>query len=136
MGHLTWAALVRRESLSIFTSIYAFIRRCYFASHALWPSLQRELRQFSALLPLLTADLSLRWSGVATVSDASEIGFAVLERAVGETNAGSWGRQAETWRYRCEAAVQARAHALGDPLNIDVQSLEIDPRAYSLCSSR
>ena len=83
----------------------------------------RELRQFSALLPLVCAFTNLAWSPVASISDSSSYGYAILEKDVGCEVSGRWGRHAEKWRYRHEDSTRAREHALGDPLCVDPSSL-------------
>ena len=129
LGHITWACLLRRESLSVFGACYSFAKRCGKRRAAVWPSVYRELRQTSFILPLMCAQASLPWDDVVLASDSSDSGYGVLERTVGAATAGRWGRVSERWRFDFEEATKARAHALSDPLNIDVESLRIQPGA-------
>ena len=123
IGHLTWAAMLRRESLSVLSSCYSFSRQLQSGTARLWPTVRRELRQFAALLPLLCAEIGLPWDSTAYCSDSSDTGYAVLSRDVGVSTCSTWGRLNERWRFDYEDAVKARSHALGDPTLIDPVSL-------------
>lgn len=70
VGRWTWCMLVRRESLSAFSSVYRF-GAIVTESAALWPSVRAELEVAVGLMPLLFADLSLGWFKHAVASDAS-----------------------------------------------------------------
>ena len=72
VGHCTWIGLLRRESLSIFSSVYAFIKRFKKSRGVPWFSVRRELTQFSALLPLLVPEWDLEWSPQVVCTDSSE----------------------------------------------------------------
>ena len=123
LGHITWALLLRREMLSILNASYSVIRQCYDKASFLWPSVLRELRQIVSLLPLICTNTSLPWDPITTVSDASDEGFAVLERNVGSDICGKRGRNSERWRYDYEDSAAARRHALGDPTFLDPGTL-------------
>ena len=53
VGHYTWAALLRRESLSILAATYRFIDLAGDREWRLWSSVRRELRWAVMLLPFL-----------------------------------------------------------------------------------
>ena len=72
LGHCTWSALLRRESLCIFGAVYKFARLVGERKALLWPSVLRELRQFSSLIPLLISQLWIPWSPQVYVTDASD----------------------------------------------------------------
>ena len=65
VGHITWAMLLRRESLSILSSVYAFTHAFYNSPQPLWNSVRRELRQVAALLPLLVSNFGQLWGNFA-----------------------------------------------------------------------
>ena len=46
VGHMTHYAMVRRELLCIFHTLYRFIQKCYWVRERLWPSVQAEIRAF------------------------------------------------------------------------------------------
>ena len=69
----------------------------------------------------------MEWDSTVYVSDASDVGFGVRRRVLPADLVGSWGRQSETWRFRREAAIAAREHALKDPLSIDEETLRLRP---------
>ena len=115
MGHLTWAALSRREFLSIFNSVYKFIGEHQDCSGALWGSVREELFLARSLLPLLFSEFDLPWNPTLTCTDSCETGFGVCETHCGAQAARDIGRTSEKWRYLFEDSVSARAHAL-EPL--------------------
>ena len=123
VGHITWAALLRRESLSFLSGCYKFMRESGTREVILWPVVARELRQVSALLLLVCAFTNLAWNPVASIFGSSSYGYATLEKNVGCEVSGRWGRHAEKWRYRHEDSTRAREHALRDPLRVDPVSL-------------
>ena len=91
VGHITWALLLRRECLSILSSVYVFIKRFYQEPALIWPSVRRELEQVAALLPLVVSNFGLRWDPVVLASDASDFGYGVMQQDVGSEIVGSWG---------------------------------------------
>ena len=79
VGHLSFLALLARESLSCFNANYKWIHAHERDSVApLWPSVRRELRGFQGLVPLLRRDLRATWSPTVLCTDASPTGFGVL----------------------------------------------------------
>jgi hypothetical protein len=78
MGHWTWACLVRRPSLSVFTSVYHFIRSAGPVRFVIWNSVRRELHTAMGLAPLLTASLDAVQFRTVVASDASTVGLGVV----------------------------------------------------------
>lgn len=111
IGHCTWIALLRRESLSVFSSVYAFINKHRHHSALMWSTVHKELRQFRDILPLLYSDLTASWCPSITASDSSPYGVGVCSRVLDPELVGSIGRTCERWRYHFEDAVAARKHA-------------------------
>ncbi|CAE7297688.1 unnamed protein product [Symbiodinium sp. CCMP2456] len=122
VGHFTFAMMVRRECLSVFSAVYKYIRfkgqsdpscRPQQAHGLLWRAAQQELVQASSILPLMCTSLDLPWSPVVTATDASEIGYGVCQRHLGCDQVAQVGRSCERWRYAVEGAIKARSNALG-----------------------
>ena len=97
VGHATFVALIRRESLSCFSEVYIFIRRFGKERGVLPPAVRKELSVFSGLIPLLVANLQAQWSPEVLMCDASFYGRGSLPggsrrhlcaRWVGTTNDG------------------------------------------------
>lgn len=95
VGRWTWATLVRRPALSIFSAVYRFIecasavtsvapatkrRRRPRASRTfdIWKTCERELQIMIALAPLLVQDLSALWFERVTATDACETGQGLV----------------------------------------------------------
>ena len=123
LGHITWACLLRPETQAIISSCYVFIRPSYSKVAFMWGSVLRELRQVSALLPLMHADIGAEWDERVIVSDASDYGYGVLERDLPVSKVSEWGRTAEHWRYMLEDSTKARAIALADPTTVGPSTL-------------
>ena len=117
-GHLTWAMISRRESLSIMAGIYAFVRRAGLKPIPLWPSVVRELAWLRATLPLWSCRLDLPWSASVHCSDASPYGRGVCERRLPLDIIAELGRANEKWRYKTVNAITARRHALSSASDI------------------
>ena len=100
VGHLTFAALFKRESLAVFRSVYDFIGRDYTVPVALWPSVRRELQMMKGLLVLLRRRLDRPWSSSVLATDACETGHASVLREVGLGRVASVGSWQERWRYK------------------------------------
>ena len=79
IGHWSFLLLIRRELLGVFAAVYTFIAKSYGRRQRLWPSVKRELRWASALLPLAYANWRLAWHPKLTAFDASPWGFGVTE---------------------------------------------------------
>ncbi|CAK0891391.1 unnamed protein product, partial [Prorocentrum cordatum] len=61
LGHMGFISLVRRESLSVFDTVFAFIRRVYNEEAPLWASVVRELTIWGGVSPLLRRNLKVQW---------------------------------------------------------------------------
>ncbi|CAK0847592.1 unnamed protein product, partial [Prorocentrum cordatum] len=70
VGHMGFISLVRRESLSVFDTLFAFIRRFYSEEAPLWPSVINELAIWEGIAPLLWRNLKA--AAAAAVSDDPE----------------------------------------------------------------
>ena len=112
VGHFTWSAMVRRESLSIVSACYEFIRTFREKTAELWPSVVKELCWMRSILPMLRRDLSASWDSTITATDASNAGFGVCERHIDTRQVGNIGRVSERWRFNTEDAIHARKHAM------------------------
>ena len=112
VGHCTYCGLVNRCSLSIFHSVYKFIKKNYSQTCALWKSVAAELRAFAGIMPALRADWSRPWNGEVVASDASEEGFGVCSRAWPASLAAQVGRTAERDRFKRAGGHNARESAL------------------------
>ncbi|CAE8588527.1 unnamed protein product [Polarella glacialis] len=132
IGHCTWIALLRRESLSVFSSVYAFCQKHRSTAVELWPSVKKELIWFKSILPLLTVSLSSPWYNTVTASDSSPAGYGVCTRKLSSEKVASIGRVSEKWRFRCEDAINARHRALRPKL-FEPES-EPCPNAAALCA--
>ena len=78
VGRWTWAALVRRPFLAVFSAVYRFIDSAQQSVFILWPSVRRELATAAALAPLLWAPLSPPLHRHALATDASLLGQGVV----------------------------------------------------------
>jgi hypothetical protein len=85
VGRWTWAALVRRPSLSIFNSVYAFGQRFGDWIMPLWASCRRELNMMMGIAPLLFGSLSLPYCPWMVATDASMTGIGVVSTPIPAT---------------------------------------------------
>jgi hypothetical protein len=86
VGRWTWAFLVRRCALSVFSSVYRFIECADHRVFDLWPSVRNELLVACGLVPLLHVCLSSRWFPHVIATDASEGGLGVVATSVEEAS--------------------------------------------------
>ncbi|CAK0883778.1 unnamed protein product, partial [Prorocentrum cordatum] len=116
LGHCTFVALLCREHLSIFNSVYSFVRRLrHCTAVPLWESVRWELNAFSSLLGLISRSMLVAWSPTVVCSDASFWGFGLVSKGFSEDLAGSVGVFSERWRFLEGNNVQSRAWAgVGD----------------------
>jgi len=122
IGSCTFAGLVRRESLSIFSSVYVYMNRLGERRGRLWPAVRRELRWFCALVPLLCRQLDAPWSEEVYVTDASLWGRGVCIGTREPSMVAQAGRVSERWRFkRDEEAELALGGQLGE------QGLDVAP---------
>eukprot|EP00438_Fugacium_kawagutii_P024261 Skav223122 [mRNA] locus=scaffold419:830256:833692:- [translate_table: standard] len=112
VGHCTYVGLLNRCSLSVFHSVYKFIKSHYNHSTPLWASVQAELRAFCGLLPLLKADWLRPWCEQVTVSDASEEGYGVCCSSWKSSAVAQVGRCPERERFKRLGPHSARESAL------------------------
>ena len=123
VGNGTFAGLIRREVLSVFSSVYAFIDRVGTSRQKLWPSVRKEIRWFITLLPLLRRRFDAPWSTTATCTDASLWGMGVVESQRPLNKIKEAGKHNDRWRFSRTEEVRktARASAMavasrrGDP---------------------
>ena len=111
LGHATFCCLNNRLTLSIWHTVYKFIRGNYLESKPLWDSVRDELQCCLGLLIYMESSWKLPWCPRSYASDASEAGWGV---AVGNWTSGECagvGRQAERRRFKLEHASKARRHA-------------------------
>ena len=78
IGRWTWAMLVNRPTLSVFSAVYRFIEVAGARRFALWPAAALELAVIVALAPLLVARLSAPDYPSFIATDASEHGQGVV----------------------------------------------------------
>ncbi|KAL0630595.1 hypothetical protein Q9L58_010558 [Maublancomyces gigas] len=78
VGRWTWAMLVRRPAMSIFSAVYRFIECAHDSSYTIWPSVRRELLAATGIAPLLYASIRCDWSPIVIASDASELAAGVV----------------------------------------------------------
>ncbi|CAK0805153.1 unnamed protein product, partial [Prorocentrum cordatum] len=80
-GHMGFISLVRRESLSVFDTLFAFIRRFYYEEAPLWPSVINELTIWEGIAPLLWRNLKASWGPSLCAVDASPTGLGAAAAA-------------------------------------------------------
>ncbi|CAK0835808.1 unnamed protein product [Prorocentrum cordatum] len=114
LGHATFCGLVRRETLSVFATVYPLIKRHYDQPAPLcWGS---------------------DWNPLVVATDASETGYGICTRWFAAEDVAAVGRCRERDRYPAEGRVGARAAALGaepppcEPLDVEgCADLQPDP---------
>ena len=112
LGHCTYAGLVRREVLSVFSASYAFVQANYWERQEMWASVREELCCFRGLLIFLSSDWVLPWNRCVTASDASESGFGVTSTMIDATEVARVGRVAERSRFRLDLELAPRQRAM------------------------
>ena len=70
LGMWVWAALLRRETLSIPAVVFQFTRELAGTCSCWWPSARREVRAMAAVLPLMWADVGAPISNLCLATDA------------------------------------------------------------------
>ena len=114
LGHITFIALGRRETLSIFGECYTFIQKHYRTEVPLWKSVRFELNVWDGIAPLVVQDLRSPWVPQISAVDASEWGLGVCVGEVSVDECRELGRYNERWRFRLKNASRARAFILAD----------------------
>eukprot|EP00438_Fugacium_kawagutii_P004403 Skav208531 [mRNA] locus=scaffold3037:66464:70014:+ [translate_table: standard] len=127
LGHITFIALGRRESLSIFGECYTFMQRRYRAVVPLWKSVRKELEIWDGISPLIVQDLRSAWVPQVCAVDASEWGLGVCVGDVGREACKKMGRYNERWRFRLKAASKARAFIHTDDHDRVGDLIAVDP---------
>ena len=112
LGHITFCCLCNRQLLCIFSAIYKFIKRCYFAPAKLWDSVRIELWAFRSLMIYLHSDWWRPWNPLVSASDSSLEGYGVSVSFWDPQQVASCGRRLERSRFRKQASTAARSHAL------------------------
>ena len=112
LGHITFCCLCNRQLLCIFSAIYKYIRRCYFAPPKLWDSVRVELWAFRSLMVYLHSDWWRPWNPMVSASDSSLEGYGVSVSFWDPRAVASCGRRLERSWFRKEASTAARKHAL------------------------
>jgi len=74
VGGWTWASLVRRECLSVFRSVYRFIKVADTRYYNIWNSVKDELKTMIGLAPFMFSDLTSTWCNKIIATDASSVG--------------------------------------------------------------
>lgn len=82
VGSWTWAMLVQRPSLSLFSSVYQFIQRCGESTAPITEGVRRELNDVCAIAPILTASLSGPTLPQLIATDSSEGMYGVCTATV------------------------------------------------------
>ena len=99
LGHATFCCLSNRMTLSVFHTIYKFIRKRYYASKPLWDSVRDELQCCLGLLICMESSWRLPWCERSYASDASESGWGVAIGDWTRAESASVGRQSERRRF-------------------------------------
>ena len=79
LGHITFLCLMRRELLSIFHTVYRFVRESCTKFQRLWNSAREELDAFLGAMVFVEADWGQPWTPYVYASDASLLGFGVSQ---------------------------------------------------------
>ncbi|CAK0791906.1 unnamed protein product, partial [Prorocentrum cordatum] len=121
LGHWCWAAILRRELLSVFAQTYRYIALAGSRRWRLWPCVEAELRRAAALVCFALVDAKRPYSTVVTASDASGAsrhdfgGYGAMETDWDLESVRAAAGQAEKWRWCVSDAIAARAQTLGLP---------------------
>eukprot|EP00929_Paragymnodinium_shiwhaense_P052284 TRINITY_DN261_c0_g1_i1.p1 TRINITY_DN261_c0_g1~~TRINITY_DN261_c0_g1_i1.p1 ORF type:complete len:1369 (+),score=112.09 TRINITY_DN261_c0_g1_i1:1521-5627(+) len=145
LGHCTFVALVRRESLAVFRAIYAFVSRHRADGPVrLWSSVRRELEAFRGLLPLLWVNLRAPWSSRVVCTDASPWGYGCVQMRADEGAVKTAGRCCDRWQFSRQQEHSFRGHALAAPVTepsttdmgwFDTVAKLLESREWNLVSS-
>ncbi len=112
LGHCTFIGLTNRLLLSVFHSIYAFIRKNYRTPTRLWDSVKEELIAFRGLMIFLQSDWARPWNELVSCSDSSTTGYGVSTAFWPRDAVGECGRVLERTRFRRVGGCDARESAL------------------------
>ena len=102
IGHMSFVALLRRDTLACFEEVYKYIKQDFSENHFVWESVLRELDLFSNLLPLIVVDWNAGWSDAIHMCDASGEGLGVVASRAPVDEVRSAGSVREKWRWKHE----------------------------------
>ena len=100
VGHAVALLLLRREVLSLPSSVYGYIRASCEKSQPLSASCRQELQWIQAMLPTVFADMKRPWHPGVGAFDASPWGAGVTAARRGLSDVQAAGRQPERLRFR------------------------------------
>lgn len=112
IGHATFCALTNRQLLSVFHTVYRYIRSSYYSPSILWNSVREELEAFKGLMIFLQADWWRPWNTLVSCSDSSTTGFGVSTSFWSRDTVARCGHVCERSRFRKLGAHSARDSAL------------------------
>ena len=113
LGHMTFLALLRRETLVVLRACYTFIaRHRYHGAVPLWPSVRRELHHFRCLIPPISRQLRTSWYGEVCCTDTPYWGYGCVESSCDEHLVARAGRVSEHWLYSHPSASNRRRDIL------------------------
>ena len=112
IGHATFAGLTNRYLLSIFNTVYRFIRSNYEKPAVLWHTVREELSVFRGLMIYLHADWTRPWNNYVSASDASLSGFGIVSSIWSREDVAEVGRCQERGRFKKLGSHSARNVAL------------------------
>ena len=130
VGHITFAALLRREILSCLQAVYVYIRKNYHVHSRLWPEVTRELRWVASLLPLIHRDLSAGWGEHVHATDASHWGRGVARAAIPAELVRHESKWHDKWRFsrarehEVQTGLDVGGKAFGDILEFERDQLQ------------
>ena len=112
IGHITFASLLERCTLSVPHTIYKFIQKYYYTEGRLWKSVREELQALRGLLPTMRARLTRQWQTEVYAADACESGYGAVVSDFPLPIIQQHGRVSERSRFRLQkGGKSARAHA-------------------------
>ena len=112
IGHATFVGLTCRNLLSIFNTVYKYIRSNYSSPSILWRSVREELFVFRSLMIYLHADWARPWNTYVSASDASLSGFGIVSSTWSREDVAEVGRLHERGRFKRAGPHSARESAL------------------------
>ena len=83
LGHCTFVGLMCRETLSVWHTVYTFVRERYWGKDTLWDSARAELECFLGLMPLLRSEWDRPWLPRVLSVDASPYGWGIATSEFG-----------------------------------------------------
>ncbi|CAK0852231.1 unnamed protein product [Prorocentrum cordatum] len=97
LGHCAFVGLMCRETLSVWHTVYAFIRERYWAKSDMWESARQELECFLGLMPLLRSEWDRPWLTQVLSVDASPYGWGIASSEFGMSMVKKQGRISLAW---------------------------------------